>query len=283
MLYFIIYKIFIQLGWHREFIKMKNRIDKELVNRKLVPSRTKAQELIDAGVVKCNGKIISKCNYIVLEDDELIILENDKLKYVSRGGLKLEKAINEFNVDFTNKKIMDIGSSTGGFCDCALQHGAISIIAIDVGTNLLDKSLRDNQKIELHEQTNFRELEHKYFENIDIITCDVSFISLKKIIEKIRNEKIKVDMICLIKPQFECGKEVARRYRGVILNKEIHIRILEDLINYFNESGFYVNGLTVSPIKGGDGNIEYLAYISNKIKINSEIKVSSVVNKAFKS
>lgn len=262
---------------------MKNRIDKELVNRNLVPSRSKAQELIEANAVKCNGKIITKCNYLVTENDELIILENDKLKYVSRGGLKLEKAINEFNFNFTDKNVMDVGSSTGGFCDCALQHGAKSIVAIDVGTDLLDKSLRDNIKIDLHEQTNFRELEHKYFENIDIITCDVSFISLKKIIEKIGNEKVKVDMICLIKPQFECGKEIASRYKGIILNREIHIKIIEDLISSFNSYGFYVKGLTISPIKGGDGNIEYLVYISNKIDLNREYDVFDVVKTAFKS
>lgn len=261
---------------------MKNRIDKELVNRNLVPSRTKAQELIEANVVECNGKVIKKCNYIVTEEDELKILENDKLKYVSRGGLKLEKAINVFSIDFNNKNIMDIGSSTGGFCDCALQHGAKSIIAIDVGTDLMDKSLRNNQKIDLHEQTNFKELEHKYFENIDIITCDVSFISLKRIIEKVASEKIKVEGVFLIKPQFECGKEIARKYKGIILNKNIHINIIEDLIKYFNFLGFYIKNLTNSPIKGGDGNIEYLVYMSNKINSNSTKEIVNVVSNAFK-
>ena len=196
--------------------------------------------------------------------------------------LERDASTNEFKIDFTDKRVMDIGSSTGGFCDCALQHGAKYIVAIDVGTDLLDRSLRENLKIELHEQTNFRELEHKYFENIDIITCDVSFISLKKIIEKIRCEDVKVDMICLIKPQFECGKEIATKYKGIILNKEIHVKIIEDLIEYFNLSDFYINGLTISPIKGGDGNIEYLAYISNKIDINLEIDIFRLVNTAFK-
>ena len=261
---------------------MKNRIDKELVNRNLVPSRSKAQELIESNFVKCNDKIINKCNYMVLEEDNLSIIENDKLKYVSRGGLKLEKAINEFKINFTDMKVMDIGSSTGGFCDCALQHGAKSIIAVDVGTDLLDKSLRQNLKIDLHEKTNFKDLEHKYFENIDVITCDVSFISLKKIIEKIGKEQIKIDIVCLIKPQFECGREIATKYKGIILNKEIHKKIIEDLIKYFNLLGFFVKGLTISPIKGGDGNIEYLAYISNKININLEIDIFRLVNMAFK-
>lgn len=261
---------------------MKNRIDKELVSRGLVPSRSKAQELIEANLVECNGKLIKKCNCLIDENDKIKILENDKLKYVSRGGLKLEKAINEFNLDFTNKKIMDIGSSTGGFCDCALQHNASSIIAIDVGTNLMHESLRKNPKIALYEQTNFKELEHYYFENIDIITCDVSFISLLKVIEKISSENIKVDMICLIKPQFECGKDIATKYKGIILNKNIHQEIVNNLIIKINKYGFYIQNLTVSPIRGGDGNIEYVSYITNKEKDNKEINTNKIINDAFK-
>ncbi|MDO5569021.1 MAG: TlyA family RNA methyltransferase, partial [bacterium] len=211
---------------------MKNRIDKEIVARGFVPSRSKAQELINSDFIKCNGKVINKCNYLVDNSDCIEIITNDRLKYVSRGGLKLEKAITEFKIDFTDKFVMDIGSSTGGFCDCALQHGAKRIIAIDVGTDLLHDTLRKNSKIELHEQTNFKELEHKYFQNIDIITCDVSFISLKKIIEKIKQEQIKADIICLIKPQFECGKEIADKYKGIILNEKIHFEIISDLINH---------------------------------------------------
>lgn len=261
---------------------MKNRIDKELVGRGLVPSRTKSQELIEANLVEVNGKIIKKSNYLVDENDKIKILENDKLKYVSRGGLKLEKAINEFNLDFANMKVMDIGSSTGGFCDCALKHNASSIVAIDVGTNLMHESLRKNPKIDLHEQTNFKELEHTYFENIDIITCDVSFISLLKIIEKISTENISVDMVCLIKPQFECGKEIATKYKGIILNKNIHLEIVNNLINKMNKYGFYIQNLTVSPIRGGDGNIEYVSYITNKVNCNKNININKIINDAFK-
>lgn len=261
---------------------MKNRIDKELLKRQLVPSRAKAQELIEQGYVKCNNKVIKKSNYMVEENDILELIDNDTLKYVSRGGLKLEKAINEFNINLSNLNIMDIGSSTGGFCDCALQNGAKSIVAIDVGTDLMHPSLKTNPKIELHEQTNFKNLEHKYFESIDFITCDVSFISLKRIIDKIYKENIKIDIICLIKPQFECGKEIASKYKGIILNKEIHFNIINALIDYFNDFGFYMKNLTFSPIKGGDGNIEYLTYISNKINSNSDINISSVIKLAFK-
>lgn len=260
---------------------MANRIDKELFVRNLVPSRAKAQELIKAKLVLCNGKIVEKMNYLVSAEDEIVIKENDKLKYVSRGGLKLEHAIKEFNIDMTGLKIMDIGSSTGGFCDCALQHGASSIIAIDVGTNLLHESLRNNKLIDLHEKTNFKDLESKYFVNLDAIVCDVFFISLKQIIEKICSEKIKIDVICLIKPQFECGREVATKYKGIILNKDIHVDIINSLIKYFNEKGFYIKELTPSPIRGGDGNIEYLTFISNKINQNKTINIKKIVSESF--
>ena len=261
---------------------MKNRIDKELVNRNIVPSRSKAQELIEAQLVICNNKIITKSNFLVSTDDEIKVLDNDKLKYVSRGGLKLEKALKEFNINMHNLKVMDIGSSTGGFCDCALKNGAYSILAIDVGTNLLHESLRNDKRIELHEQTNFKDLSHSFFEKIDIITCDVSFISLKQIIEKIANEQVKIDIICLIKPQFECGKEIASKYKGIILNKDIHKDIIKNLLDYFNDKGFYMQNLTFSPISGGDGNIEYLTFLTNKINKNKNININNTVDEAFK-
>ncbi len=262
---------------------MKNRLDKELVNRNLAPSRSKSQELITSNLVKVGDKIISKANHQVTETDIITILENDKLKYVSRGGLKLEKAINSFNIDFKDLIVMDIGSSTGGFCDCALKHGAKKVIAIDVGTNLLHESLRNNEKIDLHEQTNFKELPHVYFEQINIITCDVSFISLKQIIAKIAQENIKIEAICLIKPQFEAGKKIASKYKGIILNKEIHKTIINDMINYLNSLNFFIKGLTSSPITGGDGNIEYLVYISNKVNKNIEVNINELVSNTFKS
>ncbi len=258
------------------------RLDKELVDRSLVPSRTKAQELIKEKLVLVNGKVIDKSNYMVSESDSIEIKENDKLKYVSRGGLKLDKAINTFNIDMTNLNVMDIGSSTGGFSDCALKHGASHIVAVDVGTNLMHKSLSNDPRIDLHEQTNFKEFESSYFKDIDMAVCDVSFISLKKIIDKIASENVKLDMVCLIKPQFECGKEIADKYKGIILNKQIHIDIIKDMINYFNDKGFFVKNLTSSPIRGGDGNIEYLTLISNKINNNKDINIEDLVYNTFK-
>ena len=261
---------------------MKNRLDKELVLRKLAPSRSKSQELINAGFVVCDGNVIDKCNYSVDETVEISILKNDRLKYVSRAGLKLEKALNEFDIDVSGLNVMDIGSSTGGFTDCSLKHGARHVIAIDVGTNVMESSLRCDDRIDLHENTDFRNLEHKYFKDIDLIVCDVSFISLKKIIDKICDEKITIDLICLIKPQFECGREIASKYKGIILNKEIHKNIINDLIDYFNNKKLFLKNISYSPIKGGDGNIEYLVYLSNKIDFNCNYDIDSLVKIAFK-
>ena len=256
---------------------MKERLDKMLITNGLVPSRSKAQELIKESLVKVNGKIVNKANYLIGESDNIEIIENDKLKYVSRAGLKLEKAIIEFKIDLKNKIVMDIGSSTGGFTDCSLQNGAKKIIAIDVGTKVMVDSLRKNEKVELHENTNFRDLEHKYFENVDFAVCDVSFISLKKIIEKIYVEKVKIEGIFLIKPQFECGKQLAKKYKGIITSKKIHLDIITELIAYFNSLGFFVKELTRSPIKGSDGNVEYLVFLSNVIKENMKFDVHKCV------
>ena len=261
---------------------MSDRIDKEMVKRNLVESRSKAQELINKGYVECNNKIIKKTSFQVEEDDKIKILNNNILKYVSRGGLKLEKAINNFNIDFNNKTVMDIGSSTGGFTDCALQHGAKKVIAVDVGTDVMDKMLRKDNRIELHEKTNIKNLDSKYFKNIDIITTDVSFISIKRIIDKIYQEQINVELICLIKPQFECGKVLANKYKGIILNKNIHVTIIKDIIEYFKNKGFYLKQIDSSPIRGGDGNIEYISYFSNINKVEKDINIKDIVKKAFK-
>lgn len=260
---------------------MKNRLDKELVDRGLVPSRAKAQELIKAKYVVCDGKVIDKNNYMVSKDTDIVINSNDKLKYVSRGGLKLEKVIEVFKIDFNGLTVMDIGSSTGGFTDCSLKHGAKKVIAIDVGTNLLHESLRNDPRIELYEQTNFKELTRDFFNNIDIFVCDVSFISLKHIITKLVEQNIKIDIICLIKPQFECGRDIATKYKGVILNKNVHLDIVHDLNRFFNSKGLKMLGLTISPIQGGDGNIEYLTYLSNRIDVDKRVDINKIVDRAF--
>ena len=262
---------------------MENRLDIELVKRGFVRSRTKAQELIKGRYVLCNNKIVDKNSIYVSDADEIKILANDSLKYVSKGGVKLEKAIREFNLCFLNKNIMDIGSSTGGFTDCAIQNGAKKVIAIDVGTDVMDKNLRKNKKVKLYENTNIKDLSNIFFKNLDYILIDVSFLSLIRVFEKIADSNIDIDVISLIKPQFECGKDIARKYKGVILNKNIHKKVIKNLVARINSLGFFVKDITFSPIKGGDGNIEYLAYFTNKIDQNGDICISKTVDDAFKS
>lgn len=262
---------------------MGNRLDIELVKRGFVRSRTKAQELIKGRYVLCNNKIVDKNSIYVSDADEIKILANDSLKYVSKGGVKLEKAIREFNLCFLNKNIMDIGSSTGGFTDCAIQNGAKEVIAIDVGTDVMDKNLRKNKKVKLYENTNIKDLSNILFKNLDYILIDVSFLSLIGVFEKIADSNIDIDVISLIKPQFECGKDIARKYKGVILNKNIHKEVIKNLVARINSLGFFLKDITFSPIKGGDGNIEYLAYFTNKIDQNEDICISKTVDDAFKS
>ena len=237
------------------------RLDKELVIRGLVPTRSKAQELINNKYVKLNGKIETKASTSINDNDIIEIISNDTLKYVSRGGLKLEEAIQVFNFSFKDKIVMDIGSSTGGFTDCTLQHGAKKVIGIDVGTDVMVEPLRSDSRVELHEQLNLKDIPSNYFKDVDVIVSDVSFISIKRVIDKIVEQNKTFDMILLIKPQFECGKDIADKYKGIILDKEVHYNILKDIHRYLQERNYYINNMCVSPIKGGDGNIEYLIYV----------------------
>ena len=258
-----------------------NRLDKELVKRNFVETRTKAQELIASGAVVVKGKVQTKTSFDVDENDEIELLNTEVLKYVSRGGFKLEKALDVFHIDVKNKIVLDIGSSTGGFTDCSLQHGAKKVVAVDVGTNIMHKSLRDNPKVELYENTNIKDLPHNKFLGVELIVVDVSFVSLESIVEKVNSENISADMICLIKPQFECGKEMATKYGGVIKSKTIHKKVLNKVVKFFNKNNYYLLGLDYSPIKGGDGNIEYIALFSNKINTNITVEVEKIVNVAF--
>jgi 23S rRNA (cytidine1920-2'-O)/16S rRNA (cytidine1409-2'-O)-methyltransferase len=257
------------------------RLDKELVIRNFAPTRTKAQELIKNNFVLINGKIINKTGHELNDKDIIEIKTNDILKYVSRAGLKLEKAINTFNLNLQNKVVMDIGSSTGGFTDCALQNGANKVIAIDVGSNLMHSSLRNNHKIELYEQTNIIDFPSDKFKDIDIITIDVSFTSIKKIFEKIANEKSHVQIMALIKPQFECGKSIADKFKGIINSPSIHKEILLNIISFASTLNIHIQNLDYSPIKGGDGNIEYITLFSTTPKNNKDLNIEKIVKLAF--
>ena len=258
-----------------------NRLDKTMVERGIVPTRTKAQELISTECVIVNGKIQTKASTQVDENSTIELKQNDVLKYVSRGGLKLEKAIESFNINVAGLVVMDIGSSTGGFTDCCLQHGAKKVIAIDVGTNVMHPSLRNNPKVELYENTNITQVSHEKFEQAQMAVVDVSFVSLERIVEKVASENVKMDMVCLIKPQFECGEQIARKFKGIIKSKTVHKEVLNKVVNFFNKNGFYLQNLDVSPIKGGDGNAEYISHFSNKCHSNIRIRFEDVVNLAF--
>ena len=177
--------------------------------------------------------------------------------------------------------MLDIGSSTGGFTDCAIQNGASKVVAVDVGTNLMHESLRNNPKVELHEQTNIKDLPNDKFKDIDYITIDVSFVSLSKIIDKIVLANCNADIIALIKPQFECGKAIADKFKGIILNQKIHHDILTNTIDMFNSFGYTLLNLTFSPITGGDGNIEYISHFTKSSATPKAINLKQLVSSAF--
>ncbi len=255
------------------------RIDVELVNRGLFETRNKAQNEIKNGIVYCNDICITKASFDVTSKD-IIEIKGEKLKYVSRGGLKLEKSLKMFNINLNNKILLDIGSSTGGFSDCAIQNGISEVYAIDVGSNQFDKKLRLNKNIHLYENTDFRNIDKNVINRCNIASIDVSFISVSKLINKLSELDNLNEIVCLIKPQFECGKEVSDRYKGIPLNKEVHENVINNIINSFNSIGYYINGLSSSPIRGGDGNIEYISYFRKDKKEN--IDIDKVVNDAFR-
>lgn len=250
-----------------------DRLDSYLVSKGLIKTRTRSKYEIENGNVLVNGKVITKASFKVSEDDEIII--NNKFDYVSKGALKLLKAKDEFNINFNDKIMLDIGSSTGGFSEVALRNNVKKVIAVDVGKNQFDNKLKQDSRVELYEETDIRNIEVK--ENIDIVTIDVSFISVTKFIDKIEKINPK-EIILLIKPEFECGKEIADKYKGKPLNKEVHKKVVNNILFRFNEIGYNMQKLTYSPILGGSGNIEYLSYFikddKKLIDIDSEIEKS---------
>lgn len=256
----------------------KKRLDIALTERGLLPSRSTSKDFIKRKQVYVNNKLIDKASFLVSDTD--IIELKSELKYVSRGALKLEKAMQVFDISFSDKIMLDIGSSTGGFTDLALQNNIKEVICVDVGTNQLHKSLRNNKKVYLFEQIDFRDMDTDLIKKADIITIDVSFISVKKLIPKLSLLTSAKELVLLIKPQFECGKEASDTYHGIILNQDIHKNVIKDLIKEFKDIHFYLNGLTYSPLQGGSGNIEYLAYFTRNEGIN--INTNEVVKEAFK-
>ena len=255
------------------------RLDIELVNRQICQTRSKAQMEIKNSNILVNRKTITKPAFNV-ESTDVITLKHEVLEYVSRGGLKLEKALNDFNIDLTDKTMLDIGSSTGGFTDCALKHNIKEVVCVDVGSNQLDETIRNNEKVHVFENTDIRNFDNPLLSNIDIVTIDVSFISVTKIVDKLNIINAK-EIICLIKPQFECGKTIADKYKGIVLDKEVHEKVIKNIVNSFKEINYNLKNITFSPVKGGNGNIEYLAYFT-KEEINSTINFKDLVSTTFK-
>lgn len=252
-----------------------DRLDNTLVKRNLISSRTRAIYEIKNGNVLVNDKVIVKPSKIVKDEDNIIV--KNQLEYVSKGALKLVKAIEEFNINLQNKVMLDIGSSTGGFTDVALRNDIKKVIAVDVGKDQFDEKLKEDKRVELYEQTDIRSFTPK--DKVDIVTIDISFISVLKIIDKLK-EISPSEILLLIKPQFECGKEISDKYKGIPLDKSVHYNVIDNIINSFNKEGFYIQNLTYSPIRGGSGNIEYLGYFSKEK--TKEIDINGVIKKAFK-
>lgn len=246
----------------------------------MVSSRTKSKELIKSGNVMVNDRIMTKSSYGVKAHDDVTIVDDSTLRYVSRAGLKLEGAIDSFDIDFSGKSVMDIGSSTGGFTDCCLKHGAERVVAIDVGTDLMDKNLRRDEMVDLHEQMNFKDTPGELFRGIDIIVSDVSFISLRHIIDRIAQEDDDYELVFLIKPQFECGKEIAKKHKGIITDRQVHKDVIAGISDYFKGYDYNMVGLDVSKMPGKNGNVEYLGHFKRNEQVK-DIDIDNVVDKYF--
>lgn len=264
---------------------MKERLDVLLVERGLVTSREKAKAVIMAGDVYVNGQKEDKAGSVFDPEKSNIEVRGEKLKYVSRGGLKLEKALASFPIDLKGATCMDIGASTGGFTDCMLQNGAVKVYSIDVGHGQLAWNLRNDERVVCMEKTNFRYVTPDDIGcEPDFASVDVSFISLTKILEPainiIRNG---AKMVCLIKPQFEAGREEVGK-KGVVKDKKVHISVIEKVIEYAKSVGFTILGLDYSPIKGPEGNIEYLLFIEKSdSKNDNSFEIEKIVDEAHSS
>ena len=267
-------------------MEIKERLDSILVTKGYFKSRAKAKYAIDSGNIYVNNIQITKSSKLISEEDNIEV-RGETLKYVSRGGLKLEKAINVFEINLNNKICMDIGASTGGFTDVMLQNGAKKVYSVDVGHDQLDEKLINNEKVINLEGTNIKDIDVKDFNAIDFISTDVSFISILQVIPKIYELlKIKGNAVILIKPQFEVGKQNLNK-NGVVKDIKIHKKILESIIEQINKIGFEILNLDYSPIKGPAGNIEYLLYIEkneNNLLDGFELKnkINKITEEAFK-
>ncbi len=263
---------------------MKERLDVLLVKRNLAASREKAKAIIMSGNVFVEGQREDKAG-TTFPEEVAIEIKGHTLPYVSRGGLKLEKAIKNFDVTVDGKVCTDVGSSTGGFTDCMLQNGALKVFAIDVGRGQLDWKLRQDPRVVCMEKTNIRYVTPEDIgEPVDFSSIDVSFISLTKVLLPIRNYLTENgQIVALIKPQFEAGREKVGK-KGVVREKSTHIEVIQKVIDYAMSIGFAILNLEFSPIRGPEGNIEYLVHLQKceaTDQIAPEIEVEATVDAAF--
>lgn len=259
---------------------MKERLDKLLVDRGLVETREKAQALIMSGVVFVDGQKVDKPGTKVKIDAEISIKQ--QLPFVSRGGFKLQKALNVFNINIKDKICLDIGASTGGFTDCLLQYGAKKVYAVDVGKHQLHEKLRKDPRVISIEEFNARYLSEKEIpEKIDILVCDVSFISTTKILPNLCNLLNKdFEGVVLIKPQFELSKKEIKD--GVVKDPNLHIKAIKSVVDALSESCYHIVNIDFSPIKGPKGNIEFLAHIKSQGQQIDDEKIIHIVEKAHR-
>ena len=236
-------------------ISSMKRLDSFLFEHGYYPSREKAKEAIISARVKVDNKVVTKPAYAVEDNAQIEALP---FEFVSRGGFKLQKALEEFKVDLKDKVVVDIGASTGGFTDVCLKNGAKKVYAIDTGTDQLAESLRKDKRVVSLENTNYLTFDKSNFLDADFAVIDVSFVSLTKLAEKLSKDFNEI--IALVKPQFECGKDYAKKHKGVVKDEKIHEKILKNITFAFKSVGFTLSPIIPSPILGGDGNKEFLLH-----------------------
>ncbi|MBR1567922.1 MAG: TlyA family RNA methyltransferase [Lachnospiraceae bacterium] len=260
---------------------MKTRLDLLVMEQGYAASREKAKAIIMSGVVWVNGQREDKPGATFDPEKAMIEVRGHTLPYVSRGGLKLEKAMGQFGIVLENKVCMDVGASTGGFTDCMLQNGAVKVYSVDVGHGQLDWKLRNDERVVCMEKTNIRYVTPEDIEEPpEFVSIDVSFISLKKVLLPVK-ELLTADgeLVCLIKPQFEAGREKVGK-KGVVRDKKVHQEVIDMVMEYARSIGFTLLHLDYSPIKGPEGNIEYLLHMTKRQDATPAELISSIVVEA---
>ena len=263
---------------------MKKRLDVLLVEQGLADSREKAKAIIMSGIVYVDNNKEDKAG-TTFDETAKIEVRGNTLKYVSRGGLKLEKAMDHFGVELAGKVCMDVGASTGGFTDCMLQNGAVKVYSVDVGHGQLDWKLRNDPRVVCMERTNIRYVVTEDIEERpSFVSIDVSFISLTKVLLPVRNlMEENGEIAALIKPQFEAGREKVGK-KGVVRDQKVHVEVVEMIVDFARQIGFKTLDLSYSPIKGPEGNIEYLLYITkDQTKENKEFDIKAMVEESHRS